>query len=71
MVKSKKQRNEEILESIQRDYISLSNVEEMKLLTRGQVMGLIKTNKLKSMKFKNKVHIERKGLFDIINNKTS
>lgn len=71
MVKSKKQRNQEIFDSINKDYISLANVEEMKLLTRGKVMGLIKTGKIKSMKFKNKVYIERKGLFEIIKDNTT
>jgi hypothetical protein len=69
MYKTKRQREQEIFDSINKDYISLASVEEMKLLTRGKVMELIKTGKIKSMKFKHKVYIGRKGLFEIIKNK--
>jgi hypothetical protein len=68
MYKSKKQLEQEIFESIDKDYISLSIVEDMQILSKNQVRKLIEKKQIKSMKFKNKTFIERKGLSDIIKN---
>jgi hypothetical protein len=40
----------------------------MQILSKNQVRKLIEKKQIKSMKFKNKTFIERKGLSDIIKN---